>query len=443
MVKELQDKHLRKVLIIAYSFPPMGGGRVRRVLKFSKYLKDFGWTPVILTAKRHVASVFDEGLLNELPEDIKIFKALCLEPTSHLKDRIRRSNNSKRSFFSFRGIIARFFTKFKWWVFVPDTRIGWIPFAVMSGLRIVRREKINVIMVIGEPYSSFFSGAILKLLTKKPLILDFRDEWAQLNRYFFPDKPSLVKVIERRMERFVIGCADKVISVTDPIINTFKNTYPCWADKFICISNGFDPDDFRGLSAQRTPDGKFIITYAGSLYALRSPASFLNALEWLHRHEPAIAEDIRVVFIGTAEPDILRLLDGYREKGWVVFADFMKYQEVVRCLSQSDLLLYIQDQAQIGGRFLPAKLFDYIGVKRPILALAGDGVVKDTIERLNCGLTVSADDAVQIALALKQLYGLHKSGKLVFQINEDYQMQFNRRELTRKLAGILSSESNK
>ena len=149
MDEKVQGKSMKKVLVIAYTFPPVGGGRVRRVLKFVKYLGEFGWMPTVLTVKKPVVPAYDHRLKEEIPADVEIVRTASLEITSKAKGFLKGEAG--------KGILSRICDKIRWFVFIPDTRIGWIPFALLKGLFLIKKKKIDVIFAMGEPFSSFLT----------------------------------------------------------------------------------------------------------------------------------------------------------------------------------------------------------------------------------------------------------------------------------------------
>jgi len=432
MVKNIQNKPLKKILIIAYGFPPVGGGRVRRVVKFIKYLPQFGWQPVILTAKSPFVLEYDKGLLKELDKGIKVYRTKSIELAAVKNislENTLRGNGFIRSF------ILALAKKFKWWLCVPDSRIGWIPFALWSGFGIIKKESVDVILVTGEPFSSFITGALLKWLTRKPLVLDFRDEWVGFNKYYFPEKSKLVMALEEKLEAFTINKADKVISVTDEIINNFRKSYPREdKDKFICITNGFDPQDYAGIIT-RKDSGKFIISYAGTLYSRRTPEYLLRAIELILKESPDLRNKVILRFIGEVDNRIKPLFEDRELKSVIEVLGFLPFIDTINKLAESDLFVYIEDQVEISERILPAKLFDYLALRRPILALGKSDFLSEIIRKANVGIVVAPDNVKLIKNALFDFIYKDKN----VEIDESYIQQFDRRNLTAKLSVVLNS----
>lgn len=137
---------MKKVLMIAYFFPPLSGSGVQRTLKFARYLPGFAWEPVILTVKNSSFLLKDESLEKELPGSLVIKRSMSLERDKILgwlkkmtgkKDKIRFGREEKKRIPLKTRIINA--------LTIPDPQLGWLPFAFLSGLRIIKKEKIDVI----------------------------------------------------------------------------------------------------------------------------------------------------------------------------------------------------------------------------------------------------------------------------------------------------------
>lgn len=424
---------MKKVLIVAYSFPPAGGGRVRRVLKFIKYLQEYGWLPLVLTVNRPRVPSYDDDLLQQVAGAVRVTRTKSLEPDEWMKkiavDSVKKSP----------GLMRHILNRLRWCLFIPDHRIGWIPFAVVGGYRAVKQERIDVIMVMGEPFSSFITGVILKFITGKPLVLDFRDEWSEFNKIFFPQKNVIVRKIEELLEKICVGYSDAVVTVTQPIVDNFIRRYPSQKSKFFCVTNGFDPEDFAGIAPAEKKRNVLTFTHSGSLYKDRSPGPLLDALDIFLSAHPDSAERLRVIFIGTMEPAAMALIEKSKWNNKVVFfKGFLKHKESVQILMDSDILLYIMDQTPISERFLPAKLFEYLAAGKPILALCAEHGAGEIIRRVHGSRLVSPLEPAAIAGSIGAFYDEYTRGNLRASVDPGLLDEFSRRNLTKKLADILT-----
>jgi len=275
------------------------------------------------------------------------------------------------------------------------------------------------------------------------MALDFRDEWSEYNKYFFHGKPNFVKKIDEMLERRSVKKADAVISVTDGIIDNFRHRYPAEdPGKFVCVTNGFDPEDFEGLDAYRKHvNGAFTITYAGAMNRSRLPASFLQAVKDMIAESPDLSGRIKVVFLGTIEDDVKKVFEDDALKGIVETPGFVNYDETVKRLSRSDALLMIEDQVEIAHRFLSAKLFEYMGIGKPILALANTGNIKRVVEETGIGIVVPPDDKTAINQAIMRLMDGYRSGMGLPTPDMEAIARFHRKNIAKKLSEVLDKIS--
>lgn len=283
---------MKKALVIAYYFPPTGGGGVQRATKFVKYLPSFGWEPVVLTVKTPDLGVFDETLLEDIPPDVEVYRTYSFDPVNRYRVRRygensrfdKRNNNDSNNDSGIFGRIVSFFrSAMKYFVinivFVPDDYVGWIPFAVARGYKIIKEERIDAIYATGKPWSSFLIAFFLSLLTGKPYILDLRDPWV-LTPYGSTESTNIKHMLERFWEKICFSHAKKVISINEQITRSYVQFYPSIpADRFGCITHGFDTDDF--LTLKKVKNDNFTISYVGTFYAYESPELFLQAVKIL------------------------------------------------------------------------------------------------------------------------------------------------------------------
>ena len=172
---------MKKVLIITYYWPPAGGPGVQRVLKFAKYLPQFGWEPVILTVENGNFPAVDEGLLGEVPDNLKVYKTKTLEPFAIYNKLQGKDKTSAVDTFTITKSGKSFKDKLgnaiRSYFFIPDARKGWKPFAVKAGLDIIKKEKIDLIFSSSPPHSLQLIAKDLAKKTQLPSVADFRDPW--------------------------------------------------------------------------------------------------------------------------------------------------------------------------------------------------------------------------------------------------------------------------
>ncbi|MBI2251253.1 MAG: glycosyltransferase [Armatimonadetes bacterium] len=327
--------------------------------------------------------------------------------------------------------MIRNFFRFFDFIFTPDEKTLWLPSAVLSGLKIIKKEKVDLIYSTGDPFSAFFIGYFLKKISRIPLVIDFRDEWVEgyLGKYYASKYKWQIK-LESLMERKLIAYADKVISVTPAIIDNFKKKYPEYLEKFISIPNGFDEDDFKGdLSSDNK---EFVILHSGKIYSLRRPDFLINIFKEIAEENHEFKKCAKLIFIGEVALDCQKIVNKNQSKN-IIFTGFMPKGEVIKSLKNSIICLLILDFAQEAQRVYTAKIFEYLGANKFILAIAPrNSQAAKLIFQANAGIVV--ENKRELKGILLDLFNKWKSGKLYLQTNKNFINQFTRENLTKKLA---------
>jgi glycosyltransferase involved in cell wall biosynthesis len=255
---------MKNVLMIAYSFPPAGGPGVQRTSKFVKYLRNYGWEPVVLTRDDVNMPLRDESLIKDIPDNTKIIrtKAWDLTPSSGII-----------------GLMGKFISRK---LLIPDSERLWEIFSGKTAEKVIESHNIQLIYTTSLPYSSHLMAIHLK---KKyphiPWVADFRDEWTN-NPYILDNPYNPIRMsIERKMEKKVLRTADCLITNTPIMLKNFlenNRDITDLKDRFFVIPNGYDPDDFKhvhlGPSSAISSNDSFTITYTGSFYGRRKPDIF-------------------------------------------------------------------------------------------------------------------------------------------------------------------------
>ncbi|NOY78722.1 MAG: glycosyltransferase family 4 protein [Calditrichaeota bacterium] len=430
-----------KALIVAYYFPPAGGSGVQRTLKFVKYLPEFGWKPVVLTARNADYPSFDETLLRDVPKDVSVYRSKIVEPYALYRKLTGKKMGEALdvSLLTLGEQKRRLSERVSEWVrdtfFVPDARIGWLPFAAATGQKIIRKEGIDVLYTTAPPYTTLLIGLWLKRLTGLPWVVDFRDSW--IGWLTAPQwRPGPSRRLEFRLEKAVLKEADRILVVSGGVKDDLLSRHPeLDDDRWVWLPNGYDAADFVGVPVPPR-DQRLTITYTGSLYGPRNPHFLLVALKELLAENPALREQLKFKFIGRIAASILEELQQPEFEGIFETQAYLTHRESVGHLLASDVSLLIIDDAPVNRGILTGKLFEYIGARRPILALAPEGDAAALIRRHKLGIVVHPKDVPGIKRELLHLLKKWQAGTLKPEAPEEAISRFDRRELTRELAQI-------
>ena len=437
-----------KVLMIARAFPPfLPVGHSIRVIKFMKYLPQLGYEPVVLTVHdaqeyETLPKVGSEVLLSEISRDIRIHRTKTGEPSAdYLRKETAFSQKNRLTW-----LLAKLFGGSRRWIFrnlfLPDRTLVWLPFAVSRGRQVVKEEDIDILFATCPPHTSTLIGALLKTLTHKPLILDYRDDW--IDTPWHLSKPGIARRIDRMLEKWAVHTADKVILVTEWSRRAFRERYPNQPrDKFELITNGCDLEQIRKISSGSTPsrNSKFTILHAGSLNVStvwgRSPMGLFKAIQNLLQTQPEAAGNLEFIFAGDLPDEFKRLADEMRISEVIRSVGHIPHDEVLRLTKSADLLLAINYDGW--ETLIPGKIYEYWAVGgSPILLLSCPGAATDFIHQHKLGFAIEPYDADGISRVIVDVYQQWKKGTPL-KIDPNGIEAFDRKSLAGQLAKVLSS----
>lgn len=447
---------MKKVLFLTYRFPPQGGGGVQRTLKFTKYVRDFGWEPVVHTARNPYWPVWDETLLEEIPAGVRVYRTPAFE-FERLEHRLTRllggrragahggggtgtaGNGARKPVARRGGWLHAIRAAVHGSVLVPDPQIAWLPGALLRTLVIARRERIDVLVTSSPPNSVHLLGWLVAAALGRPWIADFRDPWTDgiRRQRAYVGNPRRA-ALERAAERAVLRRADRAIVSAEPLRGRFLAKYPFLSpDRVVVLTNGYDPADFAaaetaGGSALET--GCFHVTNTGNIEAMFDAGPFFRAIAELVGEDPGLRADLRVNLFGAklgkcdADLAALGLTERVRYCGWVPHA------QSLRRLQESDVLLMCQLRHPAGGgEKLSGKCFEYLRVDKPILCLTVPGLTADLLAESGLGTVVDPADVAGIKTAIRQLYAQRREP---VRGNAALIARFDRRHLTQRLVAI-------
>ncbi len=387
-----------KVLIITYVFPPAMAVGAYRILKFCKFLIRLGIEPYILTPENPNTMSRDQSTISLIPEGVKVFRTFTLEPfrvkpePKSKEIAIKNSNeNEVQPTKSKSSIISSIKKAIKQNISVPDSSYFWIWCGLRSGIKLVKKERIDIVLSSSPPHSVHILGSRIARFTGRPHVVDFRDLWTQNTSYEELNLPAYLKRRDRKYELNVLKKAAAVTVNTSTFKkqllekNNFLNE-----DNVQVITNGVDPDDFKNLLYDSGTNEKFTMLYTGSLYGFhRDPEFFFMALRrWLD-NKPEIENQVTAIFIGNWTPEYFGLVKKYNLAKIIDKKDWMPQQDALKATFNADLLLLFQGFDPVLSSAIPRKLFEYMITNKPIMAFAPPGEIPSLIEEYDCGLCFS------------------------------------------------------
>ena len=420
---------MNKVLIITYYWPPSGGAGVQRWLKFSKYLPQFGWEPVILTVDPQFAAypVNDKSFSDEMLSSLKVNKTPATDYfTIYKKDKskIPTAGFANSIDDSIKGKILRFI---RGNFFIPDPRKGWNRYAFSKACEIIKTEGIKQIITTSPPHSSQLIG--LKLKRNFPQIkwiADLRDPWTEIYYYdqFYPTFIS--KWIDRAYEKRVLQNSDRIITIGNSLKTSFSLLVKGISEKTVVISNGFDAEDFAGINPA-SPE-VFTVSYIGTLSDIYPIDGFLDALTLVRKN----GNKVNLRFVGTVSQKQKEVILKKSGDSAVEFVNYVDHESAIKFLMGSSALLLIIPDHKSNRSIITGKLFEYIASCKPVICLGPvDGDAADILKETGHGNTFLYNDEEGISSCLKELISDNS-------IKEKSPAEiFSRVRLTKKVADVL------
>ena len=440
------------ILLIHYGFPPAGSlGTGIRHLKFIKYLSRLGWRFVVMCVTPDSAAGVSgsgaEHLLQEIPSSVVVERIRCPQFFSSFFD--ARCDPSlpgdgpirERLWIGARLCLRRLARRLHVGVLFsfPDSQATWIYRAYPRGLKLIKRYQVDVIIATPPPPSVCLLGLLLSRSTKKPLVLDIRDDWVEYQS--FSQRPRIVQVALRQFDRLVVRGSERVVTVTQPSLEGFRRRHPSEpARKFVLIPNGADLEEYEFLSNCK-PDRdsrKFRIVSAGILApGYSDPNTFFRGVAQATRQCPSLMEDLEVLFVGDGLHKHYGALLEQLDLSTVVHeVPPLVRQEFIKLIASADLLLLIQ------ARNLPTSVagtvYEYWAVGGPPVLMVGDpGALWSVVEHYRLGINVRADSIDEIGDAVLRVYEAHKAGTPI-RISQQGIEQHDRKVLASRLHSVLA-----
>ncbi|MCB0689021.1 MAG: glycosyltransferase [Saprospiraceae bacterium] len=436
------NKKLKKVLIISYHWPPSGNIAVLRCLKWTKYLREFGWEPIIYTAADAHYPNLDNSNHEDIPKGVQVIRRKIIEPYAFYKvlNNLPKNANVNNVFYVRPGKVGCMH-HFSVWVrsnfFIPDARSWWIKPSVHFLLKYLDKNPVDAIISDGPPHTNTRIATELKKKLNIPWLADFQDPWTQAD-YF--QKLSLTKWADQkhhRLEKEVFGLADKITIVSR---HWKQKLEEIGAKNVSVIPWGYDPQDFEKSKHTQLPG--FTITHLGTLGYDRNPQTFFRVLRKMGDQLKDFQAALKINLIGQIDVSVQKVIAEEGLLDATTIQDSVPRDQALEIMAQSPiLLLLLNKQDNILGR-VPGKLFEYLAVQRPILILGPpDSDAAEIIEKTGSGMIAAYDDTERIQKILIKFFEDFQSGVLKGNLNNHIE-DFSVRNLTQQLATYLNDITN-
>jgi len=433
---------MKKVLILTYYWPPSGGAGVQRWLKFVKYMREFGYEPIVYTAENGEMPVIDESLQKDVPQNITILKTPIWEPYGFYKKFIGRKKDDKinASFLSENkkgGITEKISVWIRGNFFIPDARKYWIKPSINYLSDYISKNKIELVISSGPPHSMHLIALGLKKnFSNLKWIADFRDPWTNIDFYEKLMLSNWADKKHHKQELSVLQNANIVLSIgqtmSDEFLEMYKHAGGKTLDKFKVITNGFDTEDLNTGTIAR--DKKFSIAHIGTLVKDRNPQVLWKVLKKITNENENFKAQLEIKLVGKVDIFVKEQLEEFGLTQFVNKIDYLPHNKVIEEQQRSKLLLLLVNNTKNAKGILTGKFFEYMSARVPVLAIGPvDGDLAKIISETNTGLISDFTDEVN----LEKNILVYFNGK-ASEANEAKVNKYSRKELTRDLCSILA-----
>ncbi len=380
-----------RVLLVTYEFPPRGGPGVQRPLKLAKYWARAGVQVDVLTVRDPVTAITDGSLLDELPDSVFVHRAWSLEPNRLIRFGRRMlgkrtgtagSAGSARLTAAPSGLVSTVQS-----VFVPDEKRYWLPWALRKG-RTIGDGRVDAIISTGPPHTAHLVASRLASQWGVPHVVDLRDPWVgNVNRRY---ATGMLRRADVRLETRVVERAAAVVCVTEGMCRELVARHPR-LKRVRTIFNGYDPEDLMQVSTAEHVERTLRFIHVGTFSGDRRPDEFLAGLVLAEAGDSRIAKAVEVVFVG-AGPEVEEAARKLGVRSRVFATGYLGHKDALSQLAAADVALMLLSEGRESEVSLTGKVFEYLGLSKPILGVVGAGEVEALLEgEMGCWLARPSD----------------------------------------------------
>jgi glycosyltransferase involved in cell wall biosynthesis len=422
---------MKRVLVISYFYPPYSSVGATRVSKMTRYLRDAGWTPHVLTVDR---CDYPATLPVEIPADSitrapQLFDLASLPRTVLGRRRLATDRVAPRQSKHW-AMFWRLGQAYRHLVCFPDGQIGWKRSAIARGLDLARSFKPDVVLSSSLPNTSHLVGRAIAREMRLPWVAELRDLWTE-NHNFRRVQP--LRTLEERLERSVLGEADALVTVSEVWA---ERLYAKYRRPTFVVPNGYDPTDYP--TAARPRDSAFTVAYTGMFYdGKQNILPLFEAVGRLAATGRIDPRRFRLRFFGQYLGPIAARAEAFGIAPFCEVSPSVPYRDALMLQSEATVLLFLDWADGAIKGWYSAKIYEYLGAGRPILSIGPrDSVVARLLERTGAGQVASTSQEVE-SLLLKWLEQFDRCGAVPYAADEAMRRQFQRQEAAKTMASVL------
>lgn len=383
---------MRKLLYIAYKFPPVSTGDGARNLVLARYMPEGGWEMLPLTASNHLGLPLDPTLLSHLPEGMRVRRTFHFDPL-HILASIGRSGEGPSEpatgvTKSWKDRLKRFVCSY---LLLPDRALTWGMTAIPAALGMARRHKPELVMSFGPQHSTHIVALAAARLCGLPFVSHFGDLWMYDSLVDWESRPRFTIRANRWLERFVVLHSDGILTTTPLASHYFRTVYGESCPPTIDIPNGYDPRRIGSARCGPNGDGRrdnvLRICYTGFFMHRQTPEPFLRGMQLFRERNPEAG--IRFSVVGAFSNDHGRLPASLGVPDLVEMVGVVPFSEVLAHQRSADVLMVCLPPLPGSEVKVPSKLAEYLLCGKPIMAVAPEGDLTRIVTELNAGYCCS------------------------------------------------------
>lgn len=399
---------MKKVLVIAYYWPPSGGSGVQRWVKMCKYLPQNGWLPVVYTPLNPALTAVDDTLAADVPAEVEVIRRRIIEPGQFS----RKTTNAQVT--PINGQKKTLKQRIAMWIrgnlFIPDPRVLWVLPSVRFLCRYLREHHVDAIVSTGPPHSMHLIAKMVARRTGLPWVADFRDPWTRMFYFKHLSLTPRAESLHVKMELSVLDGATRVVAVSPLVQLDFQQATETPVE---LITNGFDAQDFPDMPRSSFSSEHFTLLHAGLFAADGNPTVLWEALGEMVASDSDFARDFRLVLCGKTDSAVISALceaglgDNFTDLGYV------DHKSVVqRMKGAAALMLPLRKEPEYRAT-LPGKLFEYLAARRPVIGVGQkDGAMAAILSSTGAGQCFDWDEKQAMKTWIAACYQAWKKGEL-------------------------------
>lgn len=381
-----------KVLFLTYFWPPSGKASLQWPLSMIQHFPENGIEPVVVTVENETFSQKDDSLSGYVSPDVRIVKTKTLEPFTVYKkftgkkpdaELIASETISKEN----TSLTHRLSVWIRMNLFIPDARVGWVPYAIKACEELLHKEKFDAIITNGPPHSAHLVGFRISRKYKIPHISVLIDPWTDIAYYRGFKRSALTLAIDNYLEKKVLINGALNILVTKNLLKDLSDKYPAIAAHSKVLYWGYEEESFRDVTIDlsQNDDGKKVFVHAGNIFDYQNPLPLWKSI----KKRIDLGDKIEIKFMGTVGPGVKRSIEENGLSEITTYLGFLPYFEMLNLLSGADFLLVCPTEK----RHVPGKLFEYLRTGKMIVAYGEpNDEVQEIIRTSNAGMYFTPQD---------------------------------------------------